>query len=70
MYAARPPRYTPLLRGETAADWRGEFRKALHKCNDSHGFRNKPRLHELQEARLHRRVNQVIVECRTYQLYI
>ena len=52
MYAARPARYTPLPRGETAADWRGEFRKALRKCNDSHGFRNKPRLHELQEARL------------------
>ena len=52
MYAATPPIYTPLPRGETAADWRGEFRKALHKCNDSHGFRNKPRLHELQEARL------------------
>ena len=52
VYAATPPIYTPLPRGETAADWRGEFRKALHKCNDSHGFRNKPRLHELQEARL------------------
>ena len=52
MYAATPPIYTPLLRGETAADWRGEFRKVLRKCNDKYNFRNKPRLHELQEARL------------------
>ena len=52
MYAATPPIYTPLLRGETAADWRGEFRKVLRKHNDSYGFRTKPRLNELQEARL------------------
>ena len=52
MYAATPPIYTPLPRGETAADWRGEFRKALRKHNDSYGFRTKPRLRELQEARL------------------
>ena len=52
MYAAKPALYTPLLRGETAADWRGEFRKVLRKHNDSYGFRTKPRLNELQEARL------------------
>ena len=51
VYAATPPIYTPLPRGETAADWRGEFRKALHKCNDRYIF-NKPRAIELQEARL------------------
>ena len=52
MYAVTPPIYTPLPRGETAADWRGEFRKVLRKHNDSYGFRTKPRLNELQEARL------------------
>ena len=51
MYAARPAIYTPLLRGETAADWRGEFRKAWRKCNDKYVF-NKPRAIELHEARL------------------
>ena len=51
VYAARPPRYTPLLRGESAADWRETFRKAWRKCNDKYVF-NKPRAIELQEARL------------------
>ena len=51
MYAARPARYTPLLRGETAADWREIFRKSWSKCNDKYVF-NKPRAIELHEARL------------------
>ena len=51
MYAARPPRYTPLLRGETAADWREIFRKEWRKCNYKYVF-NKPRAIELHEARL------------------
>ena len=51
MYAARPARYTPLLRGETAADWREIFRKEWGKCNDKYVF-NKPRAIELHEARL------------------
>ena len=38
MYAATPPIYTPLLRGETAADWRETYRKALQKINDKYGF--------------------------------
>ena len=53
VYAARPARYTPLLRGETAADWRDTFRKEWYKCNDKYEFRcNKTRLIELQEATL------------------
>ena len=44
-------RYTPLLRGETAADWREIFRKSWSKCNDKYVF-NKPRAIELHEARL------------------
>ena len=51
VYAARPAIYTPLLRGETAADWRGTFRKEWRKCNGKYVF-NKPRAIELQEARL------------------
>ena len=51
VYAARPTRYTPLLRGETAADWRGTFRKEWRKCNGKYVF-NKPRAIELHEARL------------------
>ena len=38
MYAATPPIYTPLLRGETAADWRETYRKELRKLNDKYGF--------------------------------
>ena len=38
MYAAKPALYTPLLRGETAADWRETYRKALQKINDKYGF--------------------------------
>ena len=38
MYAATPPIYTPLLRGETAADWRETYRKELRKLNDRYGF--------------------------------
>ena len=52
MYAARPARYTPLPRGETAADWRDTFRKQLRKYNDKFVSCNKTRLIEIQEARL------------------
>ena len=38
MYAARPALYTPLLRGETAADWRETYRKELQKINNKYGF--------------------------------
>ena len=52
MYAARPARYTPLPRGETAADWRNTFRKDLRKYNDKCVPCNKPHLIEIQEARI------------------
>ena len=38
MYAAKPALYTPLLRGETAADWRETYRKELQKINNKFGF--------------------------------
>ena len=51
MYAAKPALYTPLLRGETAADWRDTFRKDWRKCNDKYVF-NKPRAIEILQARI------------------
>ena len=67
MYAARPARYTPLPRGETAADWRGKFREYLRKSKDSslaalrsdvgdnEASRIMARLNELDEGKLQER---------------
>ena len=52
MYAARPARYTPLPRGETAADWRDTFRKDLRKYRAKFVSCNRTRLIEIQEARI------------------
>ena len=67
MYAARPARYTPLPRGETAADWRGKFREYLRKSKesslaalrsdvgDNEASRIMARLNELDEGKLQER---------------
>ena len=52
MYAATPPIYTPLPRGETAADWRDTFRKDLRKYRAKFVSCNRTRLIEIQEARI------------------